>query len=117
MPRWQPFFLPRCCWCGMRTFGTPRHALRHPSPDQGNFCVLRGTHAARLLFFAKGEDVMRNRILSLSIALLVGSMPNLASACACGCGVFDVGTGTMLPTGTGGKAWLEFDFMNQDINW
>jgi len=56
-------------------------------------------------------------ILSLAMAALITCLPQLAYACACGCGVFDVGTGTMLPTGEGGKAWLEYDFMNQDINW
>jgi hypothetical protein len=43
--------------------------------------------------------------------------PVTAFACACGCGVFDVGTSTMLPNGTGGMAWIEYDFMNQDKNW
>jgi hypothetical protein len=50
-------------------------------------------------------------------ALAVGLMPDLALACACGCGVFDVGTGTMMPTDTGDTAWLEYDFMNQTQNW
>jgi hypothetical protein len=44
-------------------------------------------------------------------------MPTLAFACACGCGVFDVGTGTMLPTAEGGEVWLEYNFMNQTQNW
>ncbi len=43
--------------------------------------------------------------------------PTLALACACGCGVFDVGTGTMLPTDAGGTVWMEYDFMNQSQNW
>lgn len=44
-------------------------------------------------------------------------IPAVALACACGCGVFDVGTGKMMPTDTGGMAWLEYDFMNQSQNW
>src|SRR5271154_6607660 len=50
-------------------------------------------------------------------AFAAGLMPTAALACACGCGVFDVGTGTMLPTDTGGTVWLEYDFMNQTQNW
>ncbi len=37
-------------------------------------------------------------------------------ACACGCGVFDVGTSTMLPQGTGGLLWLEYDYQDQNRN-
>jgi hypothetical protein len=48
---------------------------------------------------------------------LFALMPHLALACACGCGVFDVGTGTMLPTGVGGTVWLEYDYMDQNVNW
>jgi hypothetical protein len=44
-------------------------------------------------------------------------MPGLAYGCACGCGVFDVQTGSMLPTGPGGTVWTEYDFMNQNVNW
>jgi len=40
-----------------------------------------------------------------------------ASACACGCGVFSVGTSAMLPSGAGGTASLEYDYLNQTQNW
>jgi hypothetical protein len=50
-------------------------------------------------------------------ACLAAFSPLQALACACGCGVFDVGTGTMMPTAEGGEAWLEYDFMNQTQNW
>jgi hypothetical protein len=43
--------------------------------------------------------------------------PSLALACACGCGVFDVQTGSMLPTQQGGTVWAEYDFMDQYKNW
>lgn len=43
--------------------------------------------------------------------------PSLALACACGCSVFGVGAGSILPTDTGGTAWVEYDFMNQNHNW
>jgi hypothetical protein len=38
-------------------------------------------------------------------------------ACACGCGVFAVGTRSMLPLGTGGMAYLEYDYQDQVTNW
>jgi hypothetical protein len=38
-------------------------------------------------------------------------------ACACGCGVFEVGTSTMLPQGTGGMAYIMYDYQDQNINW
>ncbi|HEX4299278.1 MAG TPA: hypothetical protein VH327_00250 [Gammaproteobacteria bacterium] len=40
-----------------------------------------------------------------------------AQACACGCGVFAVGTSSLLPNGTGGTAFLEYDLLNQTQNW
>jgi hypothetical protein len=52
-----------------------------------------------------------------AVLLLAAIIPNLAYACACGCGVFDVGTGSMMPTDTGGTVWFEYDFMNQTENW
>src|ERR1700733_13848267 len=58
---------------------------------------------------------MSKRILSF--AALLTLLPSSALACACGCGVFDVGTGTMMPTDSGGTAWFEYDFMNQTTNW
>jgi hypothetical protein len=39
-----------------------------------------------------------------------------ALACACGCGVFDVGTSSLFPTGSGGQAFFEYDFMDQNQN-
>ncbi len=38
-------------------------------------------------------------------------------ACACGCGVFDVGTSTMLPSGTGGLLYVDYDYQDQNLNW
>jgi hypothetical protein len=38
-------------------------------------------------------------------------------ACACGCGVFDVGTSSMLPTGPGGMAYLDYNYEDQNQNW
>jgi hypothetical protein len=55
--------------------------------------------------------------LAAVAALVTALSPAAALACACGCGVFDVGTGTMLPTNTGGTVWLEYNYMNQSQNW
>ena len=56
------------------------------------------------------------RKMLLSAVCVVALSPTSAFACACGCGVFDVSTGTMLPTSEGGKAWLEYDFSTQNQN-
>jgi hypothetical protein len=58
-----------------------------------------------------------SKYIALAILFLLALAPTVAFACACGCGVFDVGTGTMMPTGVGGTAWLEYDYMDQNINW
>jgi hypothetical protein len=51
------------------------------------------------------------------IALTAVMTPRQAWACACGCGVFDVGTSSMFPTGTGGAAFLSYDYQDQTTNW
>ncbi len=38
-------------------------------------------------------------------------------ACACGCGIFEVGTRSMLPMGTGLMVYFEYDYQDQNINW
>jgi hypothetical protein len=42
--------------------------------------------------------------------------PTLAHACACGCGVFDVGTASLFPDGSGETFFVEDDYMNQTQN-
>ena len=50
--------------------------------------------------------------------LLAGVLaPGAAFACACGCGVFDVATSSMFPSGTGGTAYLNYDYQNQNQHW
>jgi hypothetical protein len=59
-----------------------------------------------------------NLAVKLGGGLLAGFlMPGVVHACACGCGVFDVATSAMLPNGTGGMAWLQYDYMDQNQNW
>jgi hypothetical protein len=49
--------------------------------------------------------------------LAVALTPGIIHACACGCGVFDVATSSMFPNGSGGMAWLQYDYMDQNRNW
>ena len=57
------------------------------------------------------------RRLLVAAVLVVGLTPGMVWACACGCGVFEVATPSLLPMGAGAMAWIEYDFMNQYINW
>ena len=43
--------------------------------------------------------------------------PAAAFACACGCAIFDVGTSSLLPSGPGGTAFFEYDFLDQNTDW
>lgn len=61
--------------------------------------------------------IKKKVIMSVSLGGALVLAPGIAHACACGCGVFDVGTGLMLPEGSGGMLWEEFDFQDQDRNW
>jgi hypothetical protein len=56
-------------------------------------------------------------LLLAALVLFAAISPSPLWACACGCGVFDVGTSALMPTRTGGLAYLEYDFMNQNKNW
>lgn len=57
------------------------------------------------------------RAAALAVFLIFVLPSTAALACACGCGVFDVGTGSVLPTGADRTVWLEYNHMNQDQNW
>ncbi len=59
---------------------------------------------------------MRRFLLAAAISLIVLA-PRLTWACACGCGVFEVATPSLLPNGAGAMAWVEYDYMDQYINW
>ncbi len=49
------------------------------------------------------------------VVLLIA--PSLSRACACGCGIFEVGTSSMLPSGAGPMASVDYAFQDQDRNW
>src|SRR5271166_1621455 len=55
--------------------------------------------------------------LMVAALLLIALTPGIAGACACGCGVFEVATPSLIPDGAGGTAWVEYDYMDQYINW
>jgi hypothetical protein len=59
---------------------------------------------------------MKPRILLSALLAASALMPASALACACGCGVFGVGTSSLFPTGSGGQAWVDYDYLNQDQN-
>ena len=53
-----------------------------------------------------------------TLHILAGVLtPSAAFACACGCGVFDVATSSMFPNDTGGMAYLNYSYQNQNQNW
>ncbi len=49
--------------------------------------------------------------------LAAGLAADSAHGCACGCGVFDVGGSSMLPTSSGGMAFVEYDYQDQTQNY
>jgi hypothetical protein len=57
------------------------------------------------------------RHLALAVAFLFALFPRIARACACGCGVFEVGTQSLFPMGSGGQVWVQYEYMNQYITW
>ena len=57
------------------------------------------------------------RALSLAPVLAMGLAPAVGWACACGCEVFEVGTSSMFPEGSGGMAFAEVDYQDQNHNW
>ena len=62
----------------------------------------------------------RRRLLPLSaaVAVLVAlGTTQRTLACACGCGIFEVGTSSMFPEGSGATASVEFDYQDQNHNW
>jgi hypothetical protein len=49
------------------------------------------------------------------VALLLAA-GEISRACACGCGIFEVGTRSMLPEGTGLTVYFDYDYQDQNIN-
>src|SRR5271157_346099 len=55
--------------------------------------------------------------IGAALLALLAVAPSPARACACGCGVFEVGTSSMIPTGSGMMAFLDYDYQDQNRNW
>jgi len=51
------------------------------------------------------------------LALLLLLAPRSGRACACGCGIYEVGTSSMIPTGSGIETFFDYDYQDQDHNW
>jgi hypothetical protein len=51
------------------------------------------------------------------VLLALLARPDSARACACGCGIYEVGTSSMIPTGTGIETFFDYDFQDQNRNW
>jgi hypothetical protein len=43
--------------------------------------------------------------------------PSVCRACACGCGIYEVGTSSMFPTGSGVMAYADYAYQDQNQNW
>jgi hypothetical protein len=54
--------------------------------------------------------------MNRTLPILIFLVPQLALACACGCGLFDVGTSAMYPGSSGGMAFIEYDYLDQNQN-
>ena len=66
----------------------------------------------------KNKKIDSAAAVKVGCGLLAGMLaPGVVHACACGCGAFDVATSSMLPNGTGGMAWLQYDYQDQNHNW
>jgi hypothetical protein len=64
--------------------------------------------------------VLRARLRTAAlraVALALLAFPSLGWACACGCGIYEVGTSSMLPTGSGIMTYVDYDYQDQDHNW
>jgi hypothetical protein len=63
--------------------------------------------------------LLRAAIAAAALTATLTLAPSAALACACGCGVFDIGSGTMMPTDAQGAftAWFRYDYMDQNQNW
>jgi hypothetical protein len=55
--------------------------------------------------------------LSAAAILITILVPSCSWACACGCGVFEVGTASLFPSGSGGTVFFAYNFSDQYANW
>src|SRR5204862_5402183 len=89
--------------------------VAHPIPISGEAIMFSRLPLLRQIVCGA---VWRTNLRAAEIVCVATLLaPSLAHACACGCGVFGVGTLPLLPSGTGGTAFFEYDFMDQNRNW
>jgi len=62
------------------------------------------------------SGMARSLLLAAAISSIVLA-PQLSWACACGCNIFDVGTASLFPSGSGGTLFLSYNFSDQYLNW
>lgn len=66
---------------------------------------------------ARASRIHQRWVTGLAMLFALVLSPRSADACACGCGVFDVGDDLMFPSGEGGMAYVQYTFMDQNLNW
>ena len=52
-----------------------------------------------------------------ALASALAMLPTTGRSCACGCGVYEVGTSSMIPTGSGVMTFVDYDYQDQNHNW
>jgi hypothetical protein len=57
------------------------------------------------------------RLLGSASLLSIALAPEMSRGCACGCGIFDVGTSSMFPHGSGCMVFVDYDYQDQNQNW
>ncbi len=60
---------------------------------------------------------IQSTIAAMALLWALASLPGTAHACACGCGIYEVGTSSMIPSGSGVMTFVDYDYQDQDENW
>ncbi len=65
------------------------------------------------------HSLLKRAVSPGTLALIIASclMPGRSLGCACGCGIYEVGTSSMMPTGAGIEASLDYAYQDQNENW
>jgi hypothetical protein len=86
----------------------------------GAIRALRVAMSIRSSIFSMASNRPFNSIkvvLSITAVLFLCLAPRMSWACACGCGIYEVGTASLFPAGMGGTVWVEYDYLDQYLNW
>ena len=60
---------------------------------------------------------MRTNLIKQVVIVALVLTPGVGWACACGCGLFDVGTSSILPQGSGGMFFIDYSYSDQNQNY